>query len=633
MLDDLRSRLALPALALAVPLALAAAAYARVLHGELQFDDAIIIEHNLAVKDLGAYVRDGLVSGYLHGQRPITDLTFALNYATGRLEPWNFHLTNVLVHLGVVVLIWAFTRAILRLAGAARQEWVAVAVAGVFAVHPIQSEAVSYITQRAEALASGLYVATLLLVLTAEKRGLTRRGAPVWAAALATFVLALGAKGIVVTLPAAWLVLAAMVPSPERRAELLPWRRRLLAVLPFAALAAVFAGRALRASAGTTDAGFSVPGLPPWTYFLTQLRAIMVYLRLLFWPAGQNLDWDFRISRSVAEPAVVFSGLYLLALAAGAVALAVAARRWRAESAAAARVAGFGVLWFFLVLSVTSSFVPLSDVLVEHRLYLAGWGVFAAVAVGLERALDRVPPRWIPAAAAAGVAVAWVAPAAALHERNAVWETRRSLWSDAVSKSPLKARDHMSLAYAALHEGKLEESVRVNLVALQLCGDDAVLEVQIRRNLGAAYVLLGLLDEAEATFRRALAKDPHAADILNNLAVTLYQKRELDEAEVVARRAIAASPVRGEGWNTLGEVKLLRGEVEEALRLFERSIQLDPDVPVRHFNRGAAIGMLGRRDEACAIWANVDPANDAGLRTRLVRAWAEYGCGPPLTGP
>jgi len=620
----LRSLLARPAAVLLIPLLLATAAYWRVLDGEFQFDDTHTVERHLAVKDLGAFLRNNFVAEY--GQRPVTDLTFAFNYAVGGLEPWNYHLTNLVIHLAAAVLVWAFTRAVLRLAGAARAEWVAVAVAGIFALHPIQSQAVSYISQRAESLGSALYVATLLVLLAAERRGLTARGAPLWAAAFACFVVALGAKAIAVTLPVAWLLLAAVVPAPERRAEILPWRHRALAVLPFLAFDAFFAARAMGMNAGSAHAGFSVPGLPPWTYFMTQLRVVVVYLRLLFWPAGQNVDWDFPISRSLAETGVVLSGLFLLALAGGAVAAALVARRRSGPGAGAARVAAYGVLWFFVALSVTSSFVPLADVIVEHRVYLACWGIFAAVAVGVERALAFVPPPRALAAAAAVLAVTWAAPAAALYRRNAVWETRRALWTDSVEKSPLKGRVHLSLGYAALQEGKLEESVQMNSVALKLVGNDLGLELQILRNLGAGYVLLGRLDEAESVLRAAAAKGHWDADVLNNLAVTLAAKRNLDEAETFAKRATMAQPERGEGWNTLGEIKLRRGKAVEALQLFEHSIQLDPDIPARHFNRGLALAALGRVAEACALWATLVPGNDTGLRINMKNAWRENRC-------
>ncbi|HSN12999.1 MAG TPA: hypothetical protein VLT61_00100, partial [Anaeromyxobacteraceae bacterium] len=163
--------------ALLVPLALTVVVYARTLPGPLVFDDVAAIADNPAIKDLGRFLSDRLLPELLGGGRVLTDFTFALNYAVGRLEPLGYHLVNLAIHLGVVALVYLLTARVALLAGAARERALALAVAGTFALHPIQTEAVAYVVQRAESLASGLYVAVLLLLMAAERHGTTRRGA------------------------------------------------------------------------------------------------------------------------------------------------------------------------------------------------------------------------------------------------------------------------------------------------------------------------------------------------------------------------------------------------------------------------------------------------------------------------
>ncbi len=573
-------RLSHPALALVIPLALAVAAYARVLDGEFQLDDGDTVVQQPAVMDLGGFFRDHLVQGFLGGARPVTDLTFALNYAVGGLEPWNFHLTNLVLHLAAVVLAWAFGRSVLRLAGAPRAEWIAVAAAGVFALHPLQSEAVSYVSQRSEVLASGLYLATLLLLLAAERRGLNRRGAPLFAGALATFLLALGAKAIAVTLPAAWLLLVTVVPAPERRAALLSWRARSLALLPFAALDALFSARLLLGLGAGSTAGFNLLQLPPLTYFLTELRAIVVYLRLLVWPAGQNVSWDFPLSSALADAAVVLAGLLLIALAAGAVALALAARRRSTEDAAASRVAAFGVLWFFVLLSVTSSFVPLADVIFEHRVYLASWGVFVAVAVLAERLLSRAPAPRHAAFALVGVVALWTALAIALHCRNAVWESQVALWTDAASKSPASPRARMSLGFALWLVGRNDESVAAHRKAAEL----------------------------------ARGEPDHEVIVLRNLATVLLGSRRSDEAAEALGRAAA--------------VQLEEGDLAGARASLERAVALDPDVGIRSYDLGMVLERQGDLAGACAAWAQALGGRlEPPIKANLDRFRARAGCG------
>jgi hypothetical protein len=427
-----------------------------VLHGELQLDDLREIQANPALRDLGGAARAAARGALLGGGRPLTDLTFALDRRLFGPGVAPLHATSLALHLLAAALVWGFTRRILARAGAARAGPVALAVAGLFALHPIQTEAVSYLSQRSEVLASALYVAALLALLAADDRGRSRAGVAAWAAGLAAFALALAAKPVAVTLPLAWLLVAVAVP-PRGPGPGLRWRERLLLAAPLIALGAVHAWRGLAGAAGSPHAGFSVPGLGPGEYLSTQPRALATYLRLLVWPAGQNVDWAIPAAPTIADPAAMVAGLLPLAVAAAGLALLAWARRRGAgdghgtpagADAAAARVAGLGLLWFFLLLAPTSSVVPLADALVEHRLYLASWGPFAAAAVLAERALARVRWRHAGTAGAAVVGAAWLSLALATFARNAVWETRVALWSDAAAKSPGKARVHLGLGHA-----------------------------------------------------------------------------------------------------------------------------------------------------------------------------------------
>jgi hypothetical protein len=362
------------ALLLAVPMLLAVAAYGRVLRGDFLYDDVRVVQQNPALQELGGVLR-GFWGSLLHGGRPTAEVTFALSHAMGGPVPWAFHSVNLLLHLAVVVLVFLFTREVLRLAGRGPGCGVAVAVAGIFALHPMQSQAVSYVSQRSEVLASGLYLATLLLLQRAGKPGAAVRRALAGVAALALFTLGMGAKAIVATAPLAWMLLLAMVPPSSVPGEPPRWRWRLLPFAPLALVGIFLVRGALRAVEGRPDAGFSVPGATPASYFLTQWRAVATYVRLLFWPAGQNADWSFPMSRSMGEPAVQVAGAFLVSLLAGAGILWWRSRRGNDLASADGRAAAFGVAWFFLLLAPTSTFLPIADVLVEHRVYLASWGL------------------------------------------------------------------------------------------------------------------------------------------------------------------------------------------------------------------------------------------------------------------
>ncbi len=609
-------------LALVAALGIAVFGYARTLHGQFQYDDVLQIVQNPLIKNLGATAR--ALPAMLSGGRPLTLFTIALNYAAGGLEPWGWRATNLFVHLSVAVGVFALGRAVLRLAGAGRPDAVAVAGAGAFALHPLQSEAVNLVCQRAELLASAGYVATLLLLLAADRRGLGRRAAPHLAGAFAAFALGLGAKSIVVTAPFAYMALVAIVP-PAGAAGLATWRRRIAVLAPFAAFAAFNAYRQIAATAGLPDAGLSIPGLGPRRYFLTQLTVLVRYLRLVVWPAGQNIDWDWPIARSAAEPAVIASAAALAVLVAGAALLVVRGRRATGPGAAAARVAAFGVAWFFVVLAPTSSVIPIVDVLVEHRLYLASWGILLAAAAGLERLAAAWPEKRSSPAALGAVAAVWLALAGALHARNAVWETRRALWTDAVAKSPRKARPYLGLSDAAYHEGRVEEAVAQDLIALDLAGRDPITRPVILYDLAAALLKLGRDAEAEPVLEAGVREYPDTPGFLTNLAFCKLHRGDVAGAQALAARATQLDPQSADSWQVLALTRWGAGRAAEGLPFIERAIALDPDFLPRRHVRALILAASGRVGEACAAWSKLSRLRFLELGD-VVAAMRSHGC-------
>ncbi len=590
---------------LALPLVVAAAAYARVLHGEFLLDDFPSIVESPAVKDLGRALR-ALVPELLRGGRPVTDVTFALNYAAGGLDPWGFHLVNLALHLAVAGLVFLFTRTVLRLAGARPAGVMAVVVAGTFALHPLQTQAVSYVVQRAEVLASGLYLASLLLLLQAERSGRTPRGALAYGLALAAFVLGLGAKAIVVTMPAAYLLLTVAVPDAAGRKTLTTGGRRAAMLAPWVAVAAWFSFATATVVEGSTHVGFAVQGLGPGSYFLSQLRAVTTYLRLLLVPLGQNGYWVVTPARGLSDPGVLPSGLVLVAILGGALVLWARARRRTDQGGAAGRVAAFGVAWFFLVLAPTSSVVPLADLLVEHRVYLASWGVIVAVTVGLARVVALLPESRRALAAGVAVAITWGALGALLHRRNAVWENRLAFWSDAVAGSPRAQRPHLNLAYALWERGRYGEAVDHYHLALDFGGRATPAEEAfLQNNLGVALLSAGRLDEAVAALTRATELEPGNANALANLALLAFRRGDLDLAERYVNRALQARPDSGGALEVLGGIRMARGDAAGALDPLERAVRLDPDDAERWLNLAQANERLGRTREACSALRRV----------------------------
>jgi hypothetical protein len=449
--------------------------YSNTLHGDFHFDDDLTITENQKIKDIKNIIHMNWIHSFLQGGRPITELTFALNYALGGIHVVGYHVVNLLIHLFVVFWVYLFTRKTLKLDGHEKSAVLALIITGIFGLHPVQSESVTYISQRSEALASLFCLMSLFFFIKARERGFNRKGALLYIAGLTVFVIGIGAKEIVITLPALYMLYDFYFLDKK------PLLKRLAVPAPFIIFALIYIGMRFLDLKDNTAAGFNVAGVTAQEYLMTQFRVIVTYLRLIVFPVHQNLDYDVPIHRNFFEPETFLSFFFLISICAIAVV-------WRRRF----KVASFGVLWFFIVISPTSSFIPVIDVIFEHRIYLALWGIVTAVVLVLYEAYVRLlsgrsffarNPGIAGKFASASVLAVMIIFGAALYERNKVWQTKLSLWTDVASKSPNKPRAH--------------------------------------NNLGNCYFIQNDFSAAIPHYKRAITLDPTWYESYYNLAVSL----------------------------------------------------------------------------------------------------------------
>jgi tetratricopeptide (TPR) repeat protein len=608
---------------LAALLLATAAAYLPALDGEFLYDDEATLS--------SALVRDplGQPAGAWLGPRGLVQLTFALDHLAAGADPRVWHLTSLAVHLAATVLAWLLARKTLARAGLASPEPAALTVAALFALHPLQTESVAYLAQRAEALAGAAYLAALLLLLARDEARTAGRRAALLGAALLAQALGALAKPTVATLPVAWLFHAALLPAPgeERWSPLRRVRARLAPALPSFGLAAASAALELSAARGAAHAGFEVPGLPPAAYLATELRVIPTYLRLALWPAGQSADWDFPRSAGFADARVLAGAILLAGLLAGAAWLAARAPRLEGDRAAAARAAAFGVPFFLLTLAPSSSVVPLHDVLAEHRVYLGLLGLSLAVVPGAAIGLGRLlGGRARLAGAALAVALA-AALGLATAARAEVWTTRERLWTDVVRKAPGNARGFANLGIALAGAGREGEALAAFREAERLDVDGGIPRAFLLGQIVHTLTTLGRLDEALREVEQELARDPGSPLALALLARIELVEGRLDLAEEAALRALAREPADGTALKIVGTVRARRGDwagALEPLRGAARASPLDTGVQL---DLGRAEELSGSRDAACAAYDRA--ATERGLAVLQARAAAAFralGC-------
>jgi tetratricopeptide (TPR) repeat protein len=581
-----------------------AAAYAPSIDGEFQYDDQEIAKTTW-VRDAARFLSP---SPWREVARPLTGLTFAVNHAMDGFRPRVWHVTNVLVHLAVVLLAWRFARRILARARLEAPEWAALAAAAVFALHPLHTQAVSYISQRSEALATALYLATLLVLLTWDRAAPGRRWT-LLAGAAALHALGLLAKPVAATAPFAWLLAAAVLPPPAEDGARWYGRvgRRLPAAAPLVALSLLAAAQTMTSVKGSGHAGFDLATASPPDYLATQLRAIPTYLRLVAWPSGLNADWDFPFSRSFLEPAVLAAAALLAAFVAGAILLARRFAGRQGDGAAAARAAAFGGLFFLGVLAPTL-IVPLRDPVVEHRLYLATLGIVLAATAAAAALVRRLAPGRAGVAGAIVAALVLAGLGAATAARNRVWQSGLALWSDAARKAPGKPRIWVNLGTALHFAGRYEEAVRAFDRALALPVDGTVPLETVVRNTAVALVRLGRLDEARGRLVGYLAAAPRDAGTIVVLALIDAETGRFDDAERRAREALAIDPRLSRPVHVLGQVQESRGDLDGAFDWYAHASRLDLADPLPYYSMGRIHERLGRVAEACGSYVRAQDA-------------------------
>ncbi|MEE9613972.1 MAG: tetratricopeptide repeat protein [Thermodesulfobacteriota bacterium] len=557
--------------------------YSNALQGPFLVDDRMYILGNPAVRELGSFLD-------LSGTRYVAFLSFALNYAASEYSTFGYHLTNVAIHTINGLLVWWLVLLTFRAPAMERtgvdpslKYFVALASALVFISHPVQTQAVTYITQRFTSLAVLFYLLSLALYVKWRLSPELKGRAALYLFSLVSAVLAMKTKEISFTLPAVIILYEFTFFGRSFNGHELRPRTQFLPLLPFLLTMAIIPLELFGPELGLWEGRHGVDEeflrkvqvedlstVPPYAYLITQSRVVVTYLRLLVLPVGQRMDYDYPFSHSIFEPEVFLSFLFLLSLFGFAVYLFL---RSRITHHAHGLLASFGIIWFFITLSIESSIIPIKDPIAEHRLYLplAGLSVsFAAAVSYLSGAFRRGRGgrgAWV------AVLVIVAALSVAAHTRNRVWADELTFWHDEVSKSPGKATVHDGLGLAYQRMGRAGDALREFEEAVALGPGYA----GIHNNLGILYFELGRMDDAVREFEAAVRLVPGFAEAHNNLAGIYYVQGRLDEAIEEYREALRLSPGYAEIHYNLAIVYKKKGLTEEAAREIEALLQIRPD--------------------------------------------------------
>ncbi len=644
------------------------AIYSNILSSRFVFDDIESIVENYKIRDLSNFWPPS-------GNRYIGFLSFAINYHFGKLDVFGYHLFNIIIHIINGLLVYSLILLTLKTPVLERTTLnsqssifnrqllflIPLTVSLVFVSHPIQTQAVTYIVQRFTSLCTLFYLLSLVLYIKARSSkqllsAFSFQLSPLilYLLSIISAILAMKTKEISFTLPFVVILYEFMFFSSVPLTKggfrgLLIYLSPFLIALFIIPLSLIGVDKPIGDIIGEIrEVAQETEEIPRWVYLLTQFKVIGTYIRLLFIPINQNLDYDYPLSHSLFEAKTFISLIFLLTIFAFSVYLFLRSRRtekspspirgegW-GEGEGFSLLISFGIFWFFITLSVESSIIPIRDVINEHRLYLPSIGLITAFSSAVFYGFKYLNKRFIiklsPFLISCILLLATVFPLGiAVYQRNKVWRDELSLWMDVVNKSPNKARGHNGLGVVYEKQKQFDEAIKEYKMALTLKPNYD----KAHNNLGNVYNKQGRIDDAINEYLTAIKFKPDMAEAHNNLGDAYNKQGRIDDAINEYLTAIKFKPDMAEAYNNIGNIYYSQGRIDDAINEYLTAIKFKPNNTDFHFNLGNTYYIQGRLNEAIKEYLIVlrfkpdhwDTHNNLGnvymLQERLEEALKEY---------
>lgn len=612
-------------------------AYANSFKAPFLLDDLDSVKYNKSIQDLGTALFPPGNSGLTVAGRPLLNFSFALNRALLGPAPGDYRWGNLLIHFSAALLLWGTLWRTFHLPVLARQfgehalplAWL---IAALWALHPMQTESVTYVVQRAESLAGLCALATLFaFVRTAET------GSTLWSlACVACCALGMSAKETMAAIP---IFIVLFDRALLARSFAAVWKLRGKLHLALAATWLLLVLLIIQAGGRGSTVGFS--RISPLEYLLTQGWGILGYVGKALLPIRLVFDYGAIVEKETLKVVVGLLGTGALF-----VTTCVLLRK--------KPVAALPGAWFFLILAPSSSIIPvLTQTLAEHRMYLPLASVILILVLGvyhLWRQLTWILCPLLVLAAASGT-----------YLRNQDYQSGLLLWEDTVAKVPDNVRALNNLGIAYENAGRVDEAIHAYAQAIELApqfgqaltnygwilvtkglgssdteaptqapnaelikqGIDFLaraLETEpdnffFASNYGSALKKLQRFDEALPLLRKAYERAPDKAAHSFNLANTLMELGRYDESYPLYQEAVRLSPLDSDIHANFGILLRRMGKAAESVALMQKAVSLAPESGRAHSNLGVSLLFAGRTQEAL-----VELQKSLSLNPRLPQA-------------
>lgn len=547
------------------------------LHYDFQFDDIANITKHFDIR------HNTFSKLFFSGTRWISYWINAIHYSIGRFDPYSYRVFNVALHIAIASLIYFLLSTLLsnlkkESLFKLHARSLAFVTALLFAIHPVQTQTVSYVIQgQLEGLAT---LCILLMSLCYYFLYTTKKTHLKTPLKVLLFVIALfscGTKEIAIISP---VLLAVTDWFFIAQGDWTSFKQR----IPLLATLLVFVvgiytwflkpsffteilglQKVAKNNIGNIITHNPKDKITPWAFFISQFKVLIHYLWMFIWPFNISVEYDWMLCKSFFSPDCLLPLAGLLAIA------FVCVQLLKKDNA---NMHTFGLAWFFTCMAPRSSIIPSSELLVDYKTYMGSIGIYFLLATVLVVVFERLTAYTknislqlvgttghLALAVLCALPISWQA-----QERNTVWRSGLDFWGNIIQNAPGKARAYNNYGVDLAQKcKKFKEAIPYfeKAIAMDNSYSDPC------NNLAVSYGALGQIDKAINALHKSLKINPYYPEGYNNIASFLLQKNELDKAEKALKTAIKIRPYYGKAHYNLGRVYLSKGDKQKAHACFK----------------------------------------------------------------
>jgi len=570
-----------------------------------QFDDLANISKKFDIRFSNP------LSTWWHNRRWMGEWLNRLNFDWGRFDPFYYRLTNLVIHILAGVFIYflilegcSYLKKRTFFANHALA--IATTTAALFMLHPVQTQAVSYVIQaRLEGLATLFVVATLLLILKAFHAKSIVLKYSLIGLALVVGIASCGTKEIAIVSPLLAILTDWFFLAEEEWVSFKSriWFHALFSFVIFATfvhyLSPRFIGEiaSLKMVTGNNRGNVLTEHahdlIKPFSFLISQFKVILHYLAIFIWPFGLSVEYDWKLSESFFAPDSFFPFLALAIMFSLAIYSLIKDKL---------SFFGFGLLWFLIAIAPRSSIIPSPELICDYKTYLPAVGWLFVIATSFVATVSflfekfKASDLWThkPLLQFALIMIVAMPVGYGAMNRNMVWSSSVEFWKDIVEKAPTKARGHNNFGVALSEANKFDEAIPHYIQAIKL--DRFYSDPW--SNLAVAYSVKNEIDKAIGSLKEAIRIFPNYPEAYNNLGTLMLKKKEYDAAEKILQTAIRLRPYYGKAFYNLGRLYTERGDEEKSWEHFKKATEGDLDTAEGFFTFGSVSLKLKKYDAA-----------------------------------